>query len=184
MRTRLPIALVLAAALAAASGCTLADNGSSLNLWSDAPEVTRAEVSKNTDGDTLHVSIDGVDETVRLIGIDSPEIGERLEPFGEEAAAFTAREAAPGTEVWLETDVQLRDQYGRMLAYVWLEKPGTRDREDVRLRMLNALVVSSGYAYATTYPPNVAYQGVLRELQAEANAEGRGLWAEHEPERQ
>lgn len=176
---------VVALALALASGCTIfgVDIGEP-QTPGDAPEVTRAEVTKNTDGDTLHVMIDDVDETVRLIGIDSPEIGQRLEPFGEEAAAFTAGEAAPGTEVWIETDAQVRDEYGRLLAYVWLERPSSGDREDVRLRMLNALVVSSGYAYANTYPPNVRYQGVLRDLQAEANADSRGLWAEHEPERQ
>jgi len=185
MRTRLIIAITIALALAL-GGCTLLDGlgTAPADRLPGAPVVSRGVVTKHTDGDTMHVRIDGDDETVRFIGIDAPEVGSSPEPFGEEASRFTAEIVPLGTEVWIETDAELRDRYGRLLAYVWLDEPESGDEAEARESMLNALIVLNGYAYAGTYPPNVSYQGILRDCQAEANAEGRGLWAEHEPERQ
>lgn len=62
----------------------------------------------------------------------APEVGEYAEPFGEEAAAYTAGAIPVGTTVWLETDAELRDRHGRLLAYVWLERPITGDEAEVR----------------------------------------------------
>lgn len=144
-----------------------------------APEVTRAEVVGHTDGDTIRVRMpDGTRERVRLIGIDTPEVGERSEPLGEEASAFTAGEVPRGSTVWLETDVELRDRYGRLLAYVWLEQPESADEATIRSSMLNARIAVEGYANAYTYVPNVKYQGLLGECESDARAAGRGLWAE------
>lgn len=73
-----------------------------------------------------------------------------------------------GREVGLEYDVQQRDKYGRVLAYVYLEDG----------RMFNALLVREGYARVSTYPPNVKYQKLFSELQKEARGNGKGLWGE------
>lgn len=142
-----------------------------------APSVVRGVVTKHTDGDTMHVRLGGVDEIVRFIGIDAPEVGRAPEPFGEEASRLAAELAPLGNDVWIETDAELRDRYGRLLAYVWLDEPETGDTAEVRESMLNALMVRNGYAHARTYPPNVAYQDVLRACEADARAEGSGLWA-------
>jgi len=120
---------------------------------------------------------DGAEETVRFIGIDSPEVGERLEPYGEAASAYTADAIPLGTTAWLEFDVERRDQYGRLLAYVWLEKPADRSEGEVRAKMLNAQLVLDGYAHAVTYPPIVAYTEMLRRFQTEAREAEKGLWA-------
>jgi micrococcal nuclease len=145
----------------------------------DVPQVFRAEVTRHTDGDTLHVQLDDWSrEKVRLIGIDTPEIGERLEPYGEEAAAYTAEAAPLGTTVWLELDTEQHDEYQRLLAYVWLERPDDRSEAEVRAKMLNARIVLDGYAQAFTYPPNMRYNDLLMRLQTEARSAGRGLWAE------
>ncbi len=178
MRPNLPIALALLLAAILAAGCTLLAPPAK-EPPAGAPEVTQAEVIRHTDGDTARFLLDGgAEEKVRFIGIDTPEVGESPEPFGEDAAAYTAGEIPVGTTVWLETDAELRDKYGRLLAYVWLEQPTTGNEAEVREHMLNARLVLDGYANAYTYPPNVKYTDVLKDLQAEAREAGRGLWVE------
>ena len=73
------------------------------------------------DGDTIVVDIDGVEEPVRFIGIDTPESvapDRPVECFGPEAKARTAELLPEGTVVRLERDVEARDRYDRLLAYV------------------------------------------------------------------
>lgn len=133
-----------------------------------------AEVVRTVDGDTIYVRLAGGVEKVRYIGIDTPELhhptrGE--EPGGREATAVNRRLLAD-RPVRLETDVQLRDRYGRLLAYVW-----TR-RSDGGEVMVNAELVRLGYAAVMTVPPNVRHAALFRRLAAEAREEHRGLWAE------
>ena len=178
MRSRLLIIsalLALTLVLALASGCMPTAGPPA----PEAPVTTRAEVIGHTDGDTARMRLaGGAEERVRFIGIDTPEVGERAEPLGEEASACTAAQIPLGATVWLETDAELRDKHGRLLAYVWLAEPTTGDAAEVREKMLNARLVLDGYANAYTYPPNVKYTEVLKDLQAEAREAGRGLWAE------
>jgi micrococcal nuclease len=176
LRTLIPLALLLTLVLTA--GCTLL-RAPTEEPPPGAPEVTRAEVVRHTDGDTARFLLDGgAEERVRFIGIDTPEVGEHAEPFGDEAAAYTAAAIPFGTTVWLETDAELRDRHGRLLAYVWLEQPTAGDDAEVRALMLNARLVLDGYANAYTYPPNVKYTDALKGLQSEARDAGRGFWAE------
>lgn len=83
------------------------------------PEVKliTAAVARAVDGDTVYVNEGGRSEKVRFIGVDTPESTTQIEPYGKEAAAYTARNLA-GRKVYLELDVQQRDKYGRLLAYV------------------------------------------------------------------
>lgn len=169
---------VLAAAL------TLVGGGVARCSETDVPppavaEVTEAVLTRHVDGDTAWFRLEsGTEEKVRFIGIDTPEVGEHAEPYGAEAAAYTARVVPVGTTVWLETDAELRDKYGRLLAYVWLERPMRGDEAEVREKMLNARIVLGGYASTFTYPPNVKYTDVLKDLQAEARNARRGSWAQ------
>ena len=81
-----------------------------------------AVVELVVDGDTIDVTIDGDTERVRLIGIDTPETKKPdtpVECFGPEATAFTQSLLTPGTPVRLERDVVGRDDYGRLLAYLY-----------------------------------------------------------------
>jgi micrococcal nuclease len=131
------------------------------------------DVSKVTDGDTIHVVIEGKDETVRLIGINTPETVDprrTVECFGKEASA-RMKEIAKGKIVRLEYDdsQSLRDTYGRLLAYVYLEDG----------QMLNRKMVAEGYAYEYTYMTPYKYQKEFRELQSLARTAKRGLWAEN-----
>lgn len=129
-----------------------------------------ATVVHPVDGDTIVVDLGGHEESVRLIGIDTPESVARDRPvecFGPEAKARTAALLPEGTVVRLERDVEARDRYDRLLAYV------IRDQDSV---LVNLLLVEEGFAEAKAFPPNLAHQGELDQAEAHARAEGRGLW--------
>jgi len=131
-------------------------------------------VVKLVDGDTVWVRLADRVEKVRYIGVDTPEVhhptrGE--EPGGREAAEVNRR-LVDGKAVRLEPDVQLRDRYGRLLAYVWVKG------NDGRELMVNAELVRLGYARIMTVPPNVRHVEMFRKLQVDAREHHRGLWAE------
>ena len=125
------------------------------------------------DGDTVHVRLGGAVEKVRYIGIDTPETNHPTrgeEPGGRAATAANSR-LVSDRPVRLEPDVQLRDRYGRLLAYVWVKRP------DGGELMVNAELVRLGYAAVMTAPPNVRHAELFRKLAAEAREHRRGLWA-------
>ena len=104
---------------------------------------------------------------MRLIGIDTPESvkpGSPVECFGREASALMKR-LVEGRRVRLERDVEERDRFGRLLAYV--------HRGEL---FVNAEMVRRGYATVATFPPNVRHVDTFLRLQREARADGRGLW--------
>lgn len=143
-----------------------------------ATKVLPAVVTKVVDGDTACMDVGRTVERVRFIGVDTPEtkhptVG--VEPYGEEASAFTERSLA-GRKVYLELDVQERDKYGRLLAYVWLEPPTSGSEDEVRSKMFNARLLLEGYAQVMTIPPNVKYADMFVKFQREAREAGKGLW--------
>lgn len=155
------LAAVLFVALAACGGGDDAPGGD--------PSV--GTVSKVTDGDTIHVDIGGRDETVRLIGIDTPESVDPRSPvecFGIEASDHLKELAPPGTRVRLVRDAEARDRYDRLLAYVY--------RADDEL-FLNLAMARDGFANVLTIPPNVAHVDDFVAAAAEAREAGRGLWS-------
>ncbi len=137
-----------------------------LPAWS-APGALEGRVVRVVDGDTIHVRVGDRVEKIRYIGVNTPEIhhptkGE--EPGGRAASEINHRLVA-GKRVRLELDVQQRDRYGRLLAYVWVAET-----------MVNAELVRLGYAQVMTIPPNVRYQDLFLRLQRDAREAGRGLW--------
>lgn len=143
-------------------------------------KVLPAVVTSVADGDTLHVKMNGREEKVRLIGVNTPEIahqglGIKEESYGKEALAYTQKRLA-GRQVYLELDVGERDKYGRLLAYVWLAKPANDSEAEVRAKMYNAELLLNGYAQVMTVPPNVKYADLFVKLQREAREAGKGLW--------
>ena len=128
-------------------------------------------VLKVTDGDTIHVHIGGGEETVRLIGIDTPESVDPRSPvecFGLEASAHLKELLPLGTEVRLVRDVEARDRYDRLLAYVY------RVEDDL---FVNRQMAFDGYADLLTFPPNVAHVADFTTAVREARDAGRGLWS-------
>jgi endonuclease YncB( thermonuclease family) len=146
----------------------------------EVPAVLEARVLRAVDGDTVEVEVGGKRERVRLIGVNCPELshpdlGIREEPFGREAAEYT-RKRLEGRTVWLEPDVSERDRYGRLLAYVWLDRPWDRTEAEVRRWMFNAALLLEGYAQVMTVPPDVKYADLFVRLAREAREAGKGLW--------
>jgi micrococcal nuclease len=124
------------------------------------------------DGDTVKVRLDGVTETIRMIGVNTPETVDPRRPvecFGKEASQ-KAQELLEGKRVALEADVTQgdRDKYNRLLRFVFLED-GTNFGE----RMIR-----EGYAYEYTYKKPYVYQELYREAQTFAQEHKNGLWAD------
>lgn len=124
------------------------------------------------DGDTIVINKDGVNESVRLIGIDTPETVHSSKPvqcFGMEASKKT-KEWLEGKSVELIIDEGEgeRDKYRRLLGYVY--------REDGMF--INLELIKQGYAYEYTYQQPYKYQKEFKAAQAEASSAKRGLWAD------
>lgn len=136
-------------------------------------------VTRVVDGDTLKLS-NG--ERVRLAGIDTPETYysdkllrdarrsvsdiTKIQSLGREASRFT-KKLALGKKVRLEFDVDKRDKYGRLLAYVYLDD-GT---------FVNARILEEGFGQLLTIAPNVKYSEYFLKLERTAREENKGLWA-------
>jgi micrococcal nuclease len=123
-------------------------------------------VARVVDGDTIKLE-NG--ETVRYIGIDTPETVDPRRPvgcFGKEAGNKNT-ELVLGKEIRLEKDISDADKYGRLLRYVYVG--------DI---FVNEYLVREGYARASSYPPDVKYQELFREAEWEAREMKRGLWAD------
>src|ERR1700754_3750132 len=109
-------------------------------------QVLTGVAVRAVDGDTLEVRLDDGDvETVRLIGVDTPETVKPDTPvqcFGPQASAFE-HEHVEGRRVRLPTGGEPRDYYGRLLAYVWIDG-----------RFLEAELLRRGLARVLTFHPN------------------------------
>jgi micrococcal nuclease len=160
--------LTLLAVVAALAGC----GSGSPDAAAEAGALdANATVVRVVDGDTLVADVGGNEERVRLIGIDTPESvkqGAPVECFGKEASAHAKELLPEGTPVRLVLDVEERDRYERLLAYVYRASDGL---------FVNLALATDGYAGLLTYPPNVAHTDDFRRAVADARAAGSGLWA-------
>jgi micrococcal nuclease len=145
------------------------------------PETLNARVSEVIDGDTIEVELpDGRDEDVRYIGIDTPETvkpGSPVECGGPRAHRVNER-LVDEREVTLQVGDERRDDYGRLLAYVYV--PGAaRGGEALGGAELfvNAELVRRGLARTLTIAPNDDFAELFERLAARAGRAGRGLWA-------
>lgn len=125
-----------------------------------------------TDGDTITVNDGTQDICVRLIGVDTPESvspdEEKNTEEGKEASKWTTN-LLENKKVWLEYDMELVDDYGRTLAYVYLEDGVT---------MVNKELLSNGIARVMTIEPNIKYAPEFKEVEAAAKKEKMGFWGD------
>ena len=136
----------------------------------DEPLEANATIERIVDGDTIVAEVQGQTERVRLIGIDTPESVAENRPeqcYGVESADYLTTLIPPGTPVTLIRDVEARDQFDRLLAYVVRSSDGL---------FVNLDLVANGYAGPFTYPPNDHYADVLERAAADAAAADLGLW--------
>lgn len=134
-----------------------------------ADDLTEATVVRVVDGDTLIANVNGADERIRLIGIDTPESvnpdDSKNTEKGREASAYVKDMLKPGTKLWLEPDTEDRDKYDRLLRYVWLDKPSDpQSAEEAKGKMLNAVLVADGWAEPMRIEPNVKWCPLFEEL--------------------
>lgn len=147
--------------------------GCSASGGEESGEAETVRVVRVVDGDTIRVELPSGEEAVRYIGIDTPESvkpGSPVECFAKRASAFNER-LVGGERVRLVRDVDERDRFGRLLAYVYRERDGL---------FVNAELVRGGYATVATFPPNVAHEDEFRRLARRARLSGRGLWGKCE----
>lgn len=152
---------IQAGALAVA--CLLSGSPGLSAQSADMPPSCR--VLRIIDGDTFECNIGGVKQSVRLLGIDAPEVRQR--PYGTQATAALAKLLRLRSEVILDLDVRDRDSRGRLLAYVW-------NKDAI---MVNKELLKRGFAVVYIEPPNVKYDTELRRAAKAAKQKQVGLWA-------
>jgi micrococcal nuclease len=166
---RRPAVLLAVAALAALAYAWTARGGDGAPAGGPPGDVLRGRVLRVTDGDTIRVALGNRSERVRYIGVDTPEEVRPDTPvqcYARRAAAENARLVA-GRQVRLVLDVEARDRFGRLLAYVYRASDGV---------FVNAALVRGGFARPLTIAPNVRFAGRFAALARVARRAGRGLW--------
>ena len=126
------------------------------------------KVPRVVDGDTIKIEYDNKQHSVRLIGIDTPESvhsnSKKNIPEGKIVSDYT-KMRLEGKEVKLEFDVQPRDKYNRLLAYVYIDG-----------KMFNKELLENGYARVATFPPNIKYVNEFTKIQKTAIRNNKGFW--------
>jgi len=162
----------IAAAACGASACGLLERGggpSEQGAGNGAGGGT-GRVMRVVDGDTIEVQLGATREKVRYIGVDTPETkhpAKGVECYGRQASELNARLVA-GERVRLVRDVEERDRYGRLLAYVYRARDGL---------FVNAELARRGYAQPMPIAPDVRHAGRFANLARDAHRKGRGLWS-------
>lgn len=163
MAVRIPgtvIAIVVIAAIAVGVFLVLRPAG----LPAGRPgTATPATIEYVHDGDTLFLT-DGT--KVRLLGIDTPEIGENLECYGDEATALLRSMLPEGTEVSVLADVEPLDEFGRSLLFVYTEGG----------QLVNLTLIERGAAEAVVLEPNLLFADELEAAEDAAQSAGIGMW--------
>lgn len=155
----------------ASSAARLSETGT-VGQATQGLEGERAVVLDVVDGDTIKVSLQSQEKTVRFVGIDTPETVDPRRPvgcFGKEASSET-KSLLIGKVVILQKDVSNIDKYNRLLRLVFLPL------EDGQTLFINDYLVREGFAKVYTYPPDVKYNEQFRQAEKEARENKRGLW--------
>lgn len=134
--------------------------------------VVEATVTRVVDGDTFVVDIDGEEERLRLIGVDCPESVHPDESRNTEAGVIASeysKEHIPAGElVYLEYGEDPRDDYDRLLAYMYMDKELSQ--------MYNEQLLAAGMAKVMTIEPNDKYASLFSEIEMKARHDEVGIW--------
>lgn len=136
--------------------------------------VETAKVVRAVDGDTLEI-IGGCNDKIRLLYIDTPETVKPNTPvdcYGPEASNYTKKRFAANQEIYLKTDKEVNDRYGRALRILFFKAEDTNDFS----KSFNYELVSKGYGMAKFYSPNTAYKNEMLEGEKIAKEKKIGLW--------
>lgn len=134
-------------------------------------EEQEAAFVRAVDGDTLIANIDGTEEYVRLLLVDTPETKHpkrSVQPFGPEASQLMKTTFSPSDPIEIEYGTEKRDKYDRILAYIYTEDG----------QLYNEMLLKEGLArVAYVYPPNDKYVERFRDIEAEAQEKKLGIWS-------
>lgn len=133
---------------------------------------TDGTIVRVVDGDTVIASFSGHDERIRLIGINTPETvhpNKPVECYGPEASHHTKELLPTGTPIVIQRDVEPRDRYGRLLAYIWRKSDGL---------FVNLELVADGYARAYPFEPNTSHEQQFADAANNARSQHLGLWGQ------
>lgn len=173
--------------LAIATMLNLKFNGSADGFFIEKSinaEIEQVTIVKVSDGDTITVKFeDGKEKKVRLIGIDTPESvhvdKSKNTEYGDLASDYTKGRLPIGKNVYLTKDTSNEDKYGRLLRYLWLEKPENQaDQLEIREKMYNSELLLKGYAVAKAYKPDTTHSELFMNFQKEAERSSAGLWGQ------
>ena len=174
MRNRLSDGSILVITLVAA-GCDVIGGSAPATTISPGTVEPNAMVEFVIDGDTIDAIIDGpggpTEERIRLIGIDTPETKKPDEPvecFGPEATTFVEELLPVGTPIRIERDIVSRDDFGRILGYVFRAEDGI---------FVNYEVIRQGYGTPLSIEPNTTYRELMVDAATAAEVDDVGLWA-------
>jgi micrococcal nuclease len=160
MRSRRTVLPWLVAAVLTAAFFATRSSDARFPSFDGAP---RTRVQRVVDGDTVRLTGLG---SVRLIGINTPEVYGRVQCFGPEASAFAKSVLRRGTEVRYRIGTEPHDRYGRTLAYVWLGDG----------RLFNRMLVEGGYATTLTISPNDQLARTFAAAEDGARRARAGMW--------
>jgi len=133
-----------------------------------------AQITYIIDGDTFKCYLAGREETIRLIGVDTPETyGKVKEAYGLEATAFVKNLLQEGCQVYLTLGKETKDKYGRLLCYTWLNEKDIGQIE----ASLNGRLLIAGYGKVMNIEPNSRYKKTLITLENQAKKAEVGIWS-------
>lgn len=141
----------------------------SLNIDQSNKELKQAKVIRIKDGDTIVAEIDNVEYTIRMIGINTPE---SVHPdtyhnteIGEQASDFTKSQLKKNDTIWLQTDTSDKDEYGRLLRYIWLSDDiDITNKTDIMEFMYNAILLNKNMAEPMKIEPNTIYADIFQDI--------------------
>ena len=134
--------------------------------------MEKAIVTKVVDGDTIDVTVQNKQKTVRLIGINTPETVDPKKPvqcFGPEASNET-KQLLSGKIIAMAKDTSDTDKYGRLLRFIYVPASNTQ------MLFVNDYLVREGYAYVETIPPDTSLSSQFISAQSSAKNSQKGLW--------
>lgn len=169
--THVTLRLLLLTMLAVLGAAACRPDSASVTARPGDAVEPNAVVTRVVDGDTILVDVTGREQSVRLLGIDTPESVARDRPvecFGPEAGDFTRSLLPSGTRVRLERDLEARDRYDRLLAYVYRADDGL---------FVNLALAEHGFADLLVIEPNEAHATTIAAAVSMAKAAPVGLWA-------
>lgn len=139
-----------------------------------------AKVLRVVDGDTIEIDRGRGKEKVRFVLVNTPETvhpKKGAEFYGKEASNFTKSQLT-GKTVYLQKDTSDTDKYGRLLRYIWIERPSSDNpsNEEIKSKCFNAILLAGGYANLSTFPPDVKYVDLFRQIERQARDGNVGLW--------